>query len=117
MTELVESQFTTDFTKEDQEQKLELIKTLKKDVEQFYWTLFSHRAGGEFHAFVEWCGVMSEHLNIVEGLLKKGIDATNMNVHSGQALPIPDHQLNYLAEKMECIFDGLIEVRKATDGS
>lgn len=90
-----------------------LVRQLKTEVADFYMKLFHLKTGGRFHAFVEWCGVMSEHLNLVDKLLISGVDAFDMNQHTGQQLPIPPYQLAYMAEKMECIFDGAIEVRQA----
>ncbi len=100
-------------TPEYKSEALALVLRLDVEVHALYWRMFALGTGGQFHAFVEWCGVMREHLKIVEGLLKADVDAFNMNTHTGQALPIPQHQLSYLAEKMECIFHGAIEVRVA----
>ena len=100
-----------DASQEDIARKKLLVETLKDEVEMFYRRLFAHNVGGEFHPFLEWCGVMSEHLKIVEGLLDKGIDATQANVHTGERLPIPGYQVSYLGEKIECIFSGMLQVK------
>jgi hypothetical protein len=96
------------------EEAIVFIGDLKKTVNLFYGSLFSLGTGGKFHAFVEWCGVMGEHLNIVEGLVKNGHNPFADNVHSGHTLPIPSYQLAYMAEKMECIFNGAITVTANT---
>src|SRR3546814_2182567 len=75
-----------------------------------YTTLFR-----SFHAFLEWCGVMGEHLNITSDLLKQGLPAFEMNRHTGETPPIAGYRLSYMTEKMECIFDGLITVTAASD--
>lgn len=90
------------------------IGQLRETVNLYYGSLFKLNTGGKFHAFVEWCGVMGEHLNIVEGLVKKGHNPFADNVHSGHTLPIPPFQLAYMAEKMECIFNGAITVTANT---
>ena len=100
-------------TADEQSEQLAIIVALQSEVSHFYARLFHLGTGGHFHAFVEWCGVMSEHLNIARGLIEQGIPAFEMNRHTGQALPIPGYQITYLAEKMQCIFDGIIEVRPA----
>ena len=41
----------------------------------------------------------------------RGIDFSDCNRHTGQQLPIESFELAYLAEKLDCIFDGRIEVR------
>src|SRR3546814_12182441 len=38
-----------------------------------------------------------------------------MNRHTGETPPIAGYRLSYMAEKMECIFDGSIKVTAATD--
>lgn len=106
-----DSTLTPEQIKEDRE----MIARLKVSVNTFYWALFQEKCGGRFHAFVEWCGLMSEHLKIVDGLIEKGIDAFDMNTHTGRRLPIPEYQLRYFAEKIECIFDGMLEVSLAPD--
>src|SRR3546814_11220598 len=58
---------------------------------------------------------MGEHLNITSDLLKQGLPAFEMNRHTGETPPIAGYRLSYMAEKMECIFDGSIKVTAATD--
>lgn len=89
---------------------LEFVDALKSELNDFYYRLFHLGVGTRFHAFLEWNGVMTEHLKIVEGLLQKGVPAFEQNRHTGDAPAIPSFQIEYLAEKMECIFDGLINV-------
>lgn len=98
------------------DQDLELIDDLQSEVQIFYARLFKLGTGGRFHAFVEWCGVMSEHLNITRDLLQQGVAAFNINRHTGNTPDVAGYRLSYLAEKIECIFDGLIEIKsKAPD--
>lgn len=101
---------------EEKAENLAHVAELKEIVHRLYGTLFQAGTGSRFHAFLEWCGVLSEHLKIAEGLLKKDVDVFNMSGHTGTPLPIPFFQLAYLAEKMECIFGGALEisVRKKT---
>lgn len=94
---------------------LEFTTLLKAEVTTFYYKLFNLGVGGRFHAFVEWCGVMTEHLNITSDLLQQGLPAFEMNQHTGETPPIAGFRLAYLADKMECIFDGTIEVKVAGD--
>ena len=101
---------TETYSPEDQAADLAYIETLKKEVEGFYARLFHYNVGGRFHAFLEWCGVMSEHLNICEDMVRKGIPGFSRNRHTGETPEIPGYRLDYMAEKMECIFDGLIKV-------
>ena len=102
-----------DGTRED----LAYIADLREEVGLLYKRLFSLNVGGRFHAFLEWCGVMGEHLNICEDMVRKGLPAFEMNRHTGETPPIPPYRLSYMAEKMECIFDGLLKVEADTDTS
>jgi hypothetical protein len=94
----------------------EFVRTLKGEVDHLYKRLFHLNVGGRFHAFLEWCGVMGEHLNIVGDLVEQGANPFDMNRHTGETLPVAPYRLAYMAEKMECIFDGAIEVRPARPG-
>lgn len=98
------------------EDDLQLIEDLQNEVQAFYARLFLLGTGGRFHAFVEWCGVMSEHLNITRDLLQQGVPAFNINRHTGNTPEVASFRLSYLGEKIECIFDGLIEV-KSNEGA
>jgi len=93
----------------------EFVATLKSEVDVFYRRLFGLGTGSRFHAFVEWCGVMGEHLKIVEDLIDQGHDPFEMNRHTGETLPVAPYRLSYMAEKMECIFDGTMVVRARMD--
>lgn len=93
----------------------EFVTILKAETQAHYWRLFNLGVGGRFHAFLEWCGVMGEHLNITSDLLKQGLPAFEMNRHTGETPPIAGYRLSYMTEKMECIFDGLITVTAASD--
>lgn len=64
------------------------------------------------HAFIEWTGLMNEYIQICERARQMGINFTRVSKHSGKSLPIKDHELNYLAEKLECIFNGDLEIRR-----
>ncbi len=104
-----------EYTPKERSNDLELIKSLHSEVLSFYNGLFNLNTGGRFHAFVEWCGIMSEHLNIMEDLIQKGEPAFHMNRHVGKAPPIPGYRLTYLSEKVECIFGGLITVQATNE--
>lgn len=56
------------------------------------------------HAFIEFCGFMTEYIKICEATLEAGIDFTNANTHSGKTLLIGTHQAAYVGEKFDCIF-------------
>ena len=93
----------------------QFVAVLKNEMSILYARLFNLGVGGRFHSFLEWCGVMGEHLNITSDFLKQGLPAFEMNRHTGETPPIAGFRLSYMAEKMECIFDGSIKVTAASD--
>ena len=98
------------YSREERTADLAYIEDLREEVEQLYKRLFILNVGGKFHAFLEWCGVMSEHLNICEDMIRNGAPAFSMNRHTGSTPPIPPYRVTYMGEKLECIFDGLIKI-------
>lgn len=58
------------------------------------------------HPFIEFCGLMNEYIKACEAAAAKGIDFTECNTHTGQHLPLESHQIDYINEKLECIFTG-----------
>lgn len=58
------------------------------------------------HAFIEFNGLITEYIKICEDAHHEGIDFTQANKHSGLLMEVPQHRLNYLYEKLECIFAG-----------
>jgi hypothetical protein len=58
------------------------------------------------HPFIEFTGVMNEYIRCCAEAHKMGVDYPNCNRHTGKALPMPAYSVNYLNEKLECIFEG-----------
>lgn len=58
------------------------------------------------HPFIEFAGLMNEYIKVAEGAHKQGIDFSECNAHSGIGLPMADFQIDYINEKLECIFTG-----------
>lgn len=56
------------------------------------------------HPFIEFNGFMNEYIKICRNSLEADIDFTEATAHSGLALKIEDFEVDYLAEKFECIF-------------
>lgn len=61
------------------------------------------------HAFIEFCGLMNEYINMCQTTLDSGKDFTMCNVHTGQGLVIEEYQADYLGEKFSCIFTGSLK--------
>lgn len=61
------------------------------------------------HGFIEFCGLMNEFINICEHSGRKGINFSQANTHTGQELHMETFQVEYLAEKLECIYGATIQ--------
>lgn len=65
------------------------------------------------HPFIEFAGLMNEYIAACRDAASKGIDFTQCNTHTGQQLPLHGHQVNYINEKLECIFTGRSVIAEA----
>ena len=59
------------------------------------------------HAFIEFTGLMNEYIKLCEDSMKAGINFTEANKHTGTRMPVAPYRLEYLKEKLECIFEGI----------
>ena len=59
------------------------------------------------HAFIEFCGLMNEYIEMCRYSMNQDIDFSQANVHTGITLKATDYQVQYFAEKFECIFGGI----------
>lgn len=57
-----------------------------------------------FHAFLELTGFINAYIQSCQVSLLNGIDFATCNEHSGRALPLETHQVEYIAEKFKCLF-------------
>jgi hypothetical protein len=79
-----------------------------------------HAASGVFyhhatrigvHPFIEFCGLMKEYIKACEEAHEKGIDFSDCNAHSGNPLPMEPYHVEYVNEKLECIYTGRVMMR------
>ena len=74
---------------------------------------FYHTAAGiGCHPFLEFAGLLNEYIKIARAAHVKGIDFSECNTHSGVDLPMEPFEVNYLNEKLECIFTGRCVISK-----
>lgn len=64
------------------------------------------------HAFIEFTGLMNEYIKVCEANLKRGTDFRELNVHGEGQLHIEPYQLNYIRDKLNCIFQGALKVKR-----
>lgn len=58
------------------------------------------------HPFIEFTGLMNEYILACQHAHDNGIDFSDCNTHAGKDLPMPVHSVDYVNEKLECIFTG-----------
>lgn len=63
------------------------------------------------HPWIEWTGLLNEYIKVCREAHRSGIDFANCNKHMGVLLPMRGHQLDYINEKLECIFSGQVMIR------
>lgn len=88
----------------------EMLERMKRAANEFYGLATSTGV----HAFIEFAGLMNEFIKVCEDAQREGIEWWGANTHSKVDLPFQTHHVNYLNEKLECIFQGLSfgEVKK-----
>lgn len=86
------------------EDLLALVARMRAVSAQTYDLFFLANMGGEVHAFIEFCGVLSKYVDICERAAAQGIDFRHLNTHSNRPLPVFAHDMEYLGEKLACIF-------------
>lgn len=61
------------------------------------------------HPFIEFAGVMTAYVKSCRRAHEQGVDFTECNRHAGRELPMESFEVNYLNEKLDCIFGGRIQ--------
>lgn len=84
-------------TPEERQQAIDWMKKVSS-------TFYSLATQGRAHAFIEFCGLMNEFIQMCERAHAAGQDFTQANTHTGQALPMQTYNAAYLAEKLNCIY-------------
>ena len=60
------------------------------------------------HPFIEFAGVMAAYQKSCRRAHDAGVDFSECNAHSGSQLPMEGYEIEYLNEKLDCIFGGRI---------
>jgi hypothetical protein len=105
-------------TETDLQQSLELtpeesLKLMRKAVSQFYTAAVMTQA----HAFIEFTGLMTEYIKVCEKYQQDNPreDFRKLNQHTGQALKLEHYHVDYILEKLTCIYQEEIVGRKNND--
>lgn len=78
----------------------EILKRMKVASTEFYFKA----ASSGCHAFIEFTGLMNEFIKLCEEAEKQKIDWVHANVHGPIKLPFQPYHIDYLNEKLECIY-------------
>ena len=88
-------------------ERTEALRQMEAASKAFYAAAVQIRV----HPFIEFCGLMNEYIKVCREAHQLGIDFTECSTHTGQDLPMPPHSVDYVNEKLECIFTGRSVVR------
>jgi len=77
-----------------------MIDRMHEVSDAFYAGAF--RAG--CHGFIEFCGLMNEYIKVCQQSLDGGVDFSSANTHSEKPLVVHGYNINYIVEKIDCIF-------------
>ena len=58
------------------------------------------------HPFIEFTGLMNEYIKACEQAHATGLDFSDCTAHSGLHLPLRPYEVDYINQKLECIFTG-----------
>jgi hypothetical protein len=90
-----------------------ILTAMRETSNAFYASAVQTRC----HPFIEFCGLMNEYISVCTFAHQEGIDFTQANTHTGEALPVGVHHAVYLSEKLNCIYGPSLltspEVREA----
>lgn len=62
------------------------------------------------HLFIEFTGLLNQYIELCQRARAKEIDFAQCNRHTGSKVPMDGRDIDYLREKLECIFSGQIEI-------
>jgi len=91
---------------ETPEERREILRRMHAASNNFYAA--AARAG--CHAFIEFTGLMNEFIKLCETAEAQGIPWVRANVHGDVHLPFKPHHIEYLSEKLECIYGKRIQL-------
>lgn len=75
-------------------------------MQQLSDAFYRHAISIGVHPFIEFAGIMNEYIKCARASHESGIDFSECNTHSGVSLPMPGFSVDYVNEKLECIFMG-----------
>ena len=80
------------------------LRRMNETVDRFYGAAV--QIGN--HPVVEFAGVMTAYVKSCQRAHDAGVDFSECNRHAGRELPMEGVEVDYLVEKLDCIFGGRI---------
>ncbi len=93
------------------EHRDEQLKKMRQLTDAFYWAAFKINC----HPFLEFCGLMVKYIDVCQRSSDAGVDFNETSKHSGERLLAEGHDIQYLAEKFDCIFGASLADPKARE--
>lgn len=85
------------YTDQERERVLTLMNAASK-------TFYGLAAMAGCHPFIEFNGLMAEFIKVCQEAHESGQDFPMASTHTGISLPFKHYHLEYLAEKLNCIY-------------
>lgn len=86
--------------RETSEERAHILNRMRAASNAFY----AAAAHAGCHAFIEFTGLMNEFIKLCEDAEQQGTDWVHANVHGDVHLPFKPYHVEYLSEKLECIY-------------
>lgn len=86
----------------NEEERTEMLRKMHQASAAFY----SMAVQTNVHPFIEFTGLMNEFIKLCEAAHEQGIDFTQTTRHQsgGNKLPMQSYHVEYLGEKLGCIY-------------
>lgn len=83
----------------------DVLAKMEAALGKIYWILFQTGC----HPFIEFNGLMHQFVQVCRRASEKGIPFPMANEHTGVPLPVELHDVQYMGEKLRCIFGPIID--------
>jgi hypothetical protein len=94
---------------QDSEYTVEELRDICKKMGKVSSNFYTGAIQTGCHPFIEFCGLMNEYIRVCIAAAEQKIPFPNLSEHSGQPLPVEAHNMDYIAEKLRCIFGPVID--------
>jgi hypothetical protein len=86
----------------------EELETMLQEMERLATGIYLQLVRIGCHPFIEFCGLMREYVKVCKQAHAQGVQFPFASGHGETALPASHMELQYLAEKLHCIFSPML---------